>query len=87
MAWPPMPDNLSEDSDHSDHPVVNELSNARKAPDSTESYDPISQDWAVKSTAPKPTHNSDSPMNSEEAEQHHLEDEWERCEEVRRATS
>jgi len=53
--WPPIPDNSSEDSDHSDHPAVTDPGNARKAPDSTESYDVISQEWVVKSTASKPT--------------------------------
>ena len=77
-------------SDHSDHPVVNELGRACKAPDSTEPYDPISQEWIVKSTAPKPTHvstsyNPESPTLSEDAEQHHLEDVWERLEAARRA--
>ncbi len=75
--WPPMPDNSSEDSDHSDHSIVNELGRAHKSLDPTESYDPISQEWVVKATAVKHTYSSisynpESPTHSEKAEQHRL---------------
>jgi hypothetical protein len=58
----------------------------------TDTYDRIGKEWVVKATSVKPVYSStsykpESPKHSEEAEQHRLEDQWERLGEARRAKS
>ena len=70
----------------SDSSAVNQSSKARsKQSDTASSYDQISPDWVVKSSTTKPvvsisSYTHDSTMSAEEAEQHALEDEWDRRE-------